>query len=284
MEIDLSVETSVFERNSEMPNKELGNFLRKLRERTSPEGLGFSGEGRRRTPGLRREEVASLCQISTTWYSWIEQGRDVSVSTGVLLRLSEIFRISEAQREYLFNVAGKQKEKDASPPQEPIPEAVVQIVRSYPHPAYVLDGSWNAVRWNSFAEELFIGWLSPGSHFRNLLEYMFLSSEALTLVVSWEERARRLVGDFRADCGSNLHDPLKAKLIEKLQRESSPFQEFWNEEDVSWRESGEKIFHHPKFGRLIFDQATFRLVERRDLKVSLFVPIDTRDFTVSQGV
>ncbi len=253
--------------------KELGRFLRSLRERTLPETAGFSGEGRRRTPGLRREELAQLSGISATWYSWIEQGRPVSVSPGVLERLAEVLRMTVAQRQYLFDLAGKHSgdAPDSREPEEispPIPE----IVLSQPGPSYLLDGSWNAVLWNKPAEELFCGWLSPGSRTRNLLEYMFLEPAARSLVVDWEERARRLIADFRADCARKLEEPPFPGLLDSLHSGSPEFRMFWQTREVSWREGGRKLFRHPALGVLEYRQSTFHPASRRDLKLTVLVP------------
>lgn len=254
-------------------SKELGRFLRSLRERTPPEQAGFSGEGRRRTPGLRREELAHLSGISPTWYSWIEQGRPVSVSQSVLERLSEVLRMTEAQRQYLFELAGKPAKTPSNSiePDRP-PSVIASIIHREPGPAYLLDHAWNAILWNKPAEDLFCGWLSPGSGKRNLLEYMFLEPEARRLVVEWEDRARRLIADFRADCGRSLENPPFPDLLDSLQSRSPEFLDFWQKLDVSWRTAGQKLFRHPTLGMVEYEQATFRLVDRRDLKLTILVP------------
>ncbi|MHB8542827.1 MAG: helix-turn-helix transcriptional regulator [Leptospirales bacterium] len=253
--------------------KELGRFLRSLRERSSPGESGFSGGGRRRTPGLRREELAQLIGISPTWYSWIEQGRPVSVSQGVLERLSEVLRMTDAQRQYLFELSGKTtKNTDPSPGSDPLPPAVVSIVRRETGPAYLLDADWNAILWNKPAEALFSGWLGEKAEKRNLLEYMFLEPEARTLVIEWEDRARRLIADFRADCGRRLENSPFPELLDSLQSRSPEFRSFWQTLDVSWRTAGAKLFRHPTLGILEYEQATFRLIDRRDLKLTILVP------------
>jgi transcriptional regulator with XRE-family HTH domain len=260
----------------EPSTKELGRFLRSLRERTTPEQAGLSGEGRRRTPGLRREELAHLSGISPTWYSWIEQGRPVAVSQGVLERLSEVLRMTEAQRQYLFELSGKSTKNSPNPIDRDLPpSAVISIVQGETGPAYLLDQAWNAILWNKPAEDLFCGWLGPDSISRNLLEYMFLEPEARTLVIDWEDRARRLIADFRADCGRNLDHPPFLGLLEALQSKSTEFSHFWKIRDVSWRTAGQKLFRHPALGVLEYEQATFQLINRKDLKLTILVPKKT---------
>ncbi|MHB8368982.1 MAG: helix-turn-helix transcriptional regulator [Leptospirales bacterium] len=255
----------------EIKPKELGQFLRVLRERISPEAMGFSAGGRRRTPGLRREEVAELCGISSTWYTWIEQGRKVSVSAKVLERLAISFELSDAERFYLFELAGKGVEEKPVIGADEYPGILERIVREIPSPAYILNGSWEAIFWNDPAESLFRGWLDKDAKTRNLLRYMFLEPYARRLVAGWEERARRLVSDFRADCGRRLSDPPVRELIEELQAGSADFRKYWKQQDVSWREGGPKRFNHPVFESVSYEQATFRLVSRRDLKLTVLV-------------
>ncbi len=252
--------------------KELGRFLRSLREGISPETVGLSGGGRRRTPGLRREELAHLSGISSTWYSWIEQGRPVSVSAGVLDRLASTLRMTLAQRQYLFDLAGKHS---SGPPDlretEEIPLPIPEFVLNQTGPSYLLNTSWDAILWNKPAEELFWGWLSPGAKSRNLLEYMFLEPAARSLVIDWEDRARRLIADFRADCATKFEEPPFSRILDSLHSGSPEFRKFWQTREVSWREGGRKLFRHPTLGLLEYRQVTFLPVIRRDLKLTVLV-------------
>jgi len=154
------------------PALSLSAFLRALRERQSPAEFGLAAGPRRRTPGLRREEVAQLCGLSVTWYTWIEQGRDVSVSSSTLARLARGLRLSRAERTYLFELAGKHdpdKQRDGA---EDIPVGVLACVDAIAGPAYILDRTWTARRWNAKAAHLFCGWLGTvGQH--NLLATSF---------------------------------------------------------------------------------------------------------------
>jgi transcriptional regulator with XRE-family HTH domain len=251
--------------------KALGQFLRGMRERIAPEAVGFPERRRRRTPGLRREEVAELSGISATWYSWIEQGRDVSVSAKVLERLADALGLSDAERFYLFELAGKGVEDKTSAAGLGCPPVLERIVREIPSPAYILNGVWDAIAWNPPAEDLFSGWLDATAKSRNLLRYMFCEPAARRLVDGWEERAGRMISDFRADIGRSLSEPPARDLIEDLFAESQDFRTCWEQQDVSWREGGTKKFLHPVLGPVEYEQATFRLVSRRDLKMSVLV-------------
>src|SRR5262252_5726947 len=133
----------------------LGAFLMARRARIGPAALGLPEAGRRRTPGLRREEVAQLAGLSVTWYTWIEQGRDVSVSPTALARLARALRLTAAERTYLFDLAGKRDPAaPAAPVASEIPAGLAEAVVAIAAPAYVLDRQWNAIAWNPPASRL----------------------------------------------------------------------------------------------------------------------------------
>jgi transcriptional regulator with XRE-family HTH domain len=259
--------------------RELGDFIRAQRERVAPAAVGLVAARRRRTPGLRREEVAELSGLSTTWYTWIEQGRDVSVSPTALARLAQALRLDRAQRNYLFELAGKRDPDTGAGDAEELPSAVASCVAAIGSPAYVLDRSWNARSWNVAAERLFIGWLGrpPGKDGgdiseRNLLRFIFLAPGARSLICDWERRARRVVAEFRAHCGAHLDDAVLRGLIAELQRLSPDFAHMWEQHGVLGREGGERTFNHPQDGFLRFEQVTFDLASNADVKLTILVP------------
>lgn len=256
----------------------LADFLRAHRLRLTPAAVGLMAGKRRRTPGLRREEVAQLAGISATWYSWIEQARDVSVSPAALARLSTTLQLSPAERAYLFELAGR---RDPSPPRTTgtmdAPAAVVAAVNAVNAPAYVLDRLWRARAWNVAAAELFIGWLDPEAPSeRSLLRYMFLSPAAPALVVDWQDRARRLLAEFRLEQGRYLDDPEVSALIADLSQRNEFFRVAWEEQDVTAREGGLRAFSHPVQGPISFEQVTFGLSSRPEFKLVILVPAAPR--------
>ena len=255
--------------------RELGDFIRAQRERVAPASVGLVAARRRRTPGLRREEVAELSGLSTTWYTWIEQGRDVSVSPTALARLAQALRLDRAQRHYLFELAGKRDPDPGASETDDLPAAVAACVAAIVSPAYVLDRSWNARAWNVAAEKLFVGWLDepPGQDVeRNLLRFIFLAPGARALISDWERRARRVVAEFRAHCGAHLDDVALRGLIEELHRFSPDFARMWEQHGVLGREGGERTFNHPADGFLRFEQVTFELAGHDDVKLTILVP------------
>jgi transcriptional regulator with XRE-family HTH domain len=263
------VEDKILERR-----RELGDFVRAQRERLAPASVGLVAARRRRTPGLRREELAELAGLSTTWYTWIEQARDVSVSPSALARLAQALRLDRAQRAYLFELAGKRDPDPGASEADELPPAVASCVAAIEAPAYVLDRCWNAKAWNAPAERLFIGWLDAppeDNAERNLLRFIFLASGARSLICDWERRARRVTAEFRAHCGAHLDDPTLRALIDELRRVTPDFARMWEQHGVLGREGGTRTFNHPRDGFLTYEQVTFELAGHADVKLTMLV-------------
>jgi transcriptional regulator with XRE-family HTH domain len=258
---------------SAMRRQALGEFVRNARARITPQMASLPEGPRRRTPGLRREEVAQLSGISVTWYTWIEQGRDVSVSPAVWARIASVLHLGRAERAYLFELA---ECADPQHPREAAEGAVGQLracVDAIRAPAYVLDHAWNVLAFNEAMRELFDDW--PARDARpNLLRYIFLDPAARRLVVDWEQRARRVVAEFRADAAANLDAPEVAALVNILNRESAMFAHWWTRHAVIEREGGLRDFDHPQSGRLAFQQVTFRLATHPELKLVMLLQPD----------
>jgi transcriptional regulator with XRE-family HTH domain len=246
----------------------LGEFIRTRRDRLSPEQVGLQAGPRRRAKGLRREELAALCGISPTWLTWIEQGRAISVSATAISRMARALLLSRAERDYLFELAGvRDPERLDSPPHVDFGNTLAELVSKIQTPAYVLDRAWNAVAWNPEAADLFVGWLDKKLHNPTLLQYVFLSSQARTLIADWPVRAQRLVAEFRGDCRTALDTPEMRSQIENLCKQSPEFAGFWSQHDVMEREGGERLFYHPTRGKVFLRQLTLRLTHSPDLKL-----------------
>ncbi len=246
----------------------LGDFIRAHRERVRPPSSG----GRRRTPGLRREELAAQAGISATWCTWIEQGRPVQASPETLGRLARALALTVAERAYLFELAGRLDPDLAEQPESDAPPSLLAAVNALVHPAYGLDRLWNACCWNEAAARLFHGWLD-GDHQRNLLRFVFLDATARALIPDWQDRARRLLAEFRADFGHTFRDAQVKAFIASLKAESPLFARTWDDQDVQHRVGGPRTFHHPSDGILHFEQHTFSPAERPDHKLVMLVPM-----------
>ncbi|GEP60133.1 helix-turn-helix transcriptional regulator [Reyranella soli] len=254
--------------------RELGDFLRAHRARLSPASLGLPAIGRRRTPGLRREEVAQACGMSPTWYTWLEQGRDIAASPPALSALARALQLTPAERAYLFELADRRDPNlSGSTDKEgmDVPPALARAIAAIDGPAYLLDSLWNARAWNRPAAALFVGWLDEASD-RNLLRYVFLSPVARKIIPDWQARARRVLAEFRADSSRHLEDAELQTLVEDLRGRSALFAQCWTEHAVVDRTGGERIFDHPREGRLRYQQIAFALANRPDFKLVMLVP------------
>ncbi|HTY92343.1 MAG TPA: helix-turn-helix transcriptional regulator [Steroidobacteraceae bacterium] len=252
----------------------LGEFLRARRESLRPADFGLPQRSRRRTPGLRREEVAQLCGISPTWYTWIEQGRTTAISPATLVALSLGLHLTAAERTYLFAIAGR---LDPDPPGDAGAGAdLAGLLRVIRTPAYVLDRHWNAIAWNTAASALFRDWLGARPAGRappNLLRYVFVHPRARTFLQGWEERAQRLVAEFRADTPRMRDDPQRLALVEELSRASREFAAGWRSQRVLARDGGRRSFRVGRGAVAHFDQHILRVVSRPDLRMTVLVPV-----------
>lgn len=250
--------------------RELGEFVRSHRERLAPARFGLP-EGRRRTPGLRREEVAQLSGLSVTWYTFMEQGRDVSLSPSALQRLARALQLSPAERAYLFELAGRRDPE--TPPETAVAphEALLAIIRAQETPAYLLDPVWDALAWNAAAARLFTGWLE-GVGPPNLMRYIFRAPEARQLLPDWEERARRVIAEFRVDYGQHLEDPRMTALIAELSAASPVFTRLWHGHVVLAREGGPR--HFRQAGTLgAYEQVTLTPAQMPHTKLVILTPV-----------
>jgi len=245
----------------------LGAFLRAHRERLPPPA---GAAGRRRTPGLRREEIAEACGASLTWIAWLEQGREVSASARLLARLAAALRLATAERAYMFELAGTRDPEAPASSEEDLPEDALRLPERMTIPAYILDGQWSARAWNPAAAELFVGWLDR-EHDRNLMRFIFRSPAAPRLIDDWQDRARRVVAEFRADFSRRIGDSTMRELIEELTQTSPLFARLWRDQAVLRREGGERRFRAPARR---FRQSTLVFASQPEAKLVCLTPID----------
>ena len=247
----------------------LGAFVRARREAIRPEATGR----RRRTPGLRREELATRAGIGVTWCAWIEQGREVRPSADTLARLAGALQLTQAERAYLFELAGRHDPANPFAGEEGAPASIAALVALLPYPAYGLDPAWTICNANAAAQRLFTGLFDRPGH-RNLLRYVFTEPQAKSLIPDWEDRACRLLAEFRADYGRHLTDPRARSVVEWLSRESVFFREAWDQQSVSGRQGGLRRFMHPHDGEQLFEQHTLLAADRPDFKLVMLEPVE----------
>ncbi|MFK0159568.1 helix-turn-helix transcriptional regulator [Streptomyces sp. NPDC090499] len=248
---------------------ELGAFLRARREATDPAAAGFRSRPRRRTPGLRREELAQLAGLSVTWYTWLEQGRDISVSRQVIESLARALRLSGPQRAHLFTLAAL-----VPPPTGPGPVKVdpllARLVRELsPKPAYVMNPWWDLLAYNEAYAELLGGLDQRPADERNILWITFTEARGRELFVDWPGEARSLAGQLRVALARYPDDPRGPALLESLLDSSETFRALWDERNVGGFASARKELRHPRLGRVDLD--CLKMADAHDEKLSLVV-------------
>lgn len=256
-----------------MRQQALADFLRKHRELIGkPADAAQTGKRRRRTVGLRREEVAEMAGISSTWYARLEQGKEVAPSSAALGRIADVLKLAAVERAYLFELARRVDPNDSVTfADERIGPAIESCVHSMSYPAFVLDRYWTVLFWNAGLAELFPHW--PDDSEKNVLRQMFLNPRARTAVVDWELRARRLLAQFRVDFGKHVDDRKMFELVRQLSEESDSFQRFWEEQGVMIPDGIEKSYIHPQQGILKFHQVTFLVASDPSLKLIILKPM-----------
>ena len=249
----------------------LGAFLKSARERTSPEQFGIK-KGRRRTPGLRREEVAQLSDISTTWYTWLEQGRTTSVSAQLLARLAQTLKLSYAERHYLFKLANQLDKDEITQLSPQLKQHLLMLTETVSAPTYVMDRHWDLVAWNDECKKLFGGWLNTDKN-KNLLRFLFLDPVAKTLISDWQQRAERLVAEYRADSVDWHYDKVHLALVDELTALSEDFKKAWSKQHVLPREGGKRGFFQHGI-ECFYEQFTLRVADNLDMKMVILRPIN----------
>lgn len=255
---------------------ELSDFLRTRRARLTPGEMGFP-EGRRRTPGLRREEVAQLAHMSSTWYTWLEQGRDISVSVQVLEGLALALKLTPEERAHLFMLT-QQTAPDPPIQQESISSVHQQVLDHFEAgPAYITGRWWDILAWNQSACLLFGDYSVMPLRERNFIWFFFTNAAHRHMLLNWEEHAQFVLARFRSTCSRYLGDQRLTELIEDLQRVSPEFRQWWPRHDVYGRPYGRKEYEHPAAGRLVFEYTAFQATEAPDLRFVVYTPLPGSD-------
>ncbi len=254
--------------------EELAEFLRHLRERTAPDAVGLDGgAGRRRTPGLRREEVSQLAGVGLSWYTWLEQGREITPSSSVLDALALVFDLSTAERAHLYDLAGVAIPAPADPYRTEAPPELAQWVAALdPIPAYLTNPRTDLLAHNRAATAVtFIP--SPGPDgVRNMLWSLF--TEPGPGGQMREQTARSTLARFRAAHARRYDDPDFRELIERLLSSSSRFRELWRRHEVLDSQQGTKVAEHPALGTLTLHHMQSIPTGHPELRLTQYLPAD----------
>lgn len=250
--------------------RQFGDFLRSRRERTQPAQVGLSDTRRRRTPGLRREEVASLAGIRAEWYIKLEQGRAVAPSPGTVEALARALRLDDGERAHLRALAGGTASPALS--EERVPEPLRCLVESLPHPAYVTGLRWDMLAWNVAAAEFFNELRRPEGE-RNILRYVLTTQGGRRLFgPEWAEEARRMTALFRATHDLHADDPAFKALVERLRAGCGEFEAWWTSHRIATPDSGVKVLWHPSRGGVRYGYTTLQANDDRRLKLVSYLP------------
>jgi len=265
--------------NGERRREELADFLRTKRASLQPEDVGLPDGGRRRTPGLRREEVAMLAGVGATWYTWLEQGRDVRASLEVLEALSRALRLSAAERSHVILLGrGEQAGPCKAPAEEVSPTLRRLVENTGPGPVYLLGRRWDYLAWNSAFEHVFNWEPGPDPLSRNHIWVWFMDPSRRSLCsTDWATSARLLVAKIRADSARNIGDPAFEELISALESSSPEFRKLWKRHEVAGSGTGRKDLNHPVVGPLVFDHAVFNHGDLGEQRLVVYSPSCEQD-------
>ncbi len=256
----------------------LGTYLRDRRNKLDPAAFGFPSE-RRRTLGLRREEVAQRANISPTWYTWLEQGRGGAPSADVLDRIARALMLTDVEREHLFLLglgrppeARYRKNEGVSPRLQRVLDALD------PTPAVIRTAIWDVVAWNRAATVMLMDYGSLPPEQRNILRFIFLDPRARAAQYDWESVARFVLGAFRVDAARAGAAAEVEPLVDELCRLSPEFTAMWRDNDVRGAH-GEAVKHirHPVLGPLAFEYSAFSVDGRTDLSMVVYNPATQAD-------
>ncbi|MEH7547573.1 helix-turn-helix transcriptional regulator [Neobacillus vireti] len=263
--------------NQEARLQALSEFLKMHRSKITPQMVGLPIGIRRRTPGLRREEVAQLAGVSTTWYTWLEQGRDIKVSTSVIDAISDALQLNKDERRYFYALALTEGERQTFLNEEEtvISPALNKILQELRYcPIIISDRRCHIVGWNQAAAHVFLDFEQIVPEKRNLIELLFSRKEFKSLAVNWEHFVKGFLAIFRTYYGQYVADKWYSSFIKEMEREYPEFHEMWNESEVSSAPEVLIEFRHAKAGKMLFNLTSLQVQGNTDLRCSVYTPVE----------
>jgi transcriptional regulator with XRE-family HTH domain len=262
---------------TDLRRRELGAFLRNRRERLQPEQVGMRSSRRRRTPGLRREEVAQLAGVGVTWYTWLEQGRDINPSAQVLDAIARTLQFDSHEYSHLFTLAGAPTTTIAEQCLELCPTSQVLLDQLQPFPAVLLNDRLDLLAYNQVYASFFAGQLEAiPIEDRNCLWLAFTHPGWRRTMVDWDESVGYMVAEYRASMAEHLDEPAWKTLVARLHHASPDFTAFWERHDVQLVETRMKRALHPAAGLLTLVYTHLWLGQRLGTRITAFTPADDR--------
>lgn len=262
-------------------SKELGQFLKIRRARVSPLEVGLPEGLRRRTKGLRREEVAALSGIGLTWYTWLEQGRDIKVSSAVLESLARVLLLDEQEKNHLYTLAGQVPEVKITLNKISVNPTIERVLDNLIlSPSFIMDARWNIISWNKAASVVFGDFNKINVRERNMVWMMFNNVAYKNLFVDWEFHAKGMLARFHSTTARYIDDPWFIDFIEKLKKKSEKFNLWWSMYEVETKVGFHKKVNHPIVGTMIFEFASFDVCDSPNLKLIVNNPLPGTDTDV----
>ncbi|MGH3980169.1 MAG: helix-turn-helix transcriptional regulator [Pseudonocardiaceae bacterium] len=260
--------------------KELAKFLRSRRQRITPADVGLPAGPRRRTDGLRREEVAVLAGLSPTWYTYMEQGRDIHPSAAVLDSLARVLQLSDHERQYMYLLAHGQAPQTApdSPDRDTAHELVrrlVDVTDEWDYPVYAFDPVGTILAWNSACAVWYTDFADLPDGYRNIIWWMFTSSQARDCFVHWEHDARDMVARYRAYHATQLVSAERRRVISELEQRSPEFRRWWHDHDVHGQYGRTRVLRHPERGPVRLHVAVLHPADDPNVSVAFHLPEPT---------
>ncbi|MCX4867538.1 helix-turn-helix transcriptional regulator [Streptomyces sp. NBC_00257] len=258
--------------NYDQRRAELADFLRTRRVALQPEEVGLPTRSSRRTPGLRREDVADLAGISACWYTRLEQARNIRVSDHVLNSLAEALRLNAEERDHLLALASEDARSSAHVPTDGVPPALQRILDSqHPHPAFALGPRFNILAWNQARTDVY-GDLNeiPAEH-RHML-WLFFGGYMHELIQNWEQCARSVLAEFRAATGLYVHEQWFTSLVRELSRNSAEFRSWWRQHEIEGHHVAARELRHPSVGRMVLEECALIVDDCSDRRIVLEIP------------
>jgi transcriptional regulator with XRE-family HTH domain len=254
---------------------ELAAFLRSRRERITPEDVGLAGGHRRRTAGLRREEVAQLAGVGVTWYTWLEQGRPIRASVQVLDAVARTLRLDPVERQHLFRLAEIPDPAPAGTAGQLLsPEIRAILDQLVPMPANVVTERFDILAWNAAYAVLFPPPADPARQERNSLLYCFTQPACCTAFENQAEQRAAMVAQLRAAYGRHVGDPAWTGFIRTMEAASPEFAAMWATQDVAQPASHAKVFRHPLYPRLAMTSTSLAVQAAPGTRIVVYVPSD----------
>ena len=253
---------------------ELAAFLRARRTRITPTDVGLPPGSRRRTPGLRREEVAQLAGIGVTWYTWLEQGRPIRASVQVLDAVARTLRLDQAEIEHLYRLA----DIPVAPTEAPV-EAVSPVLHEIlgslePLPAMLLNARYDVLAGNQAQKDLFYQWHTVPCEHRNILWCCFTEPDVRRRCVNFDEEAPLMVATLRASFGQHLNEPAWTRFIQRLSAASPELAQLWTRHEVASPGSRTKHFLHPEAGLLRLRSTSLAVADMPEARIVVYTPMD----------